>query len=79
MRESGYPVDSFDQQADLASVDHPQMVDNYRKAHVVREAAEQGPVETEQQREALLAYRSLFAELLGQPASEGSVPRAASS
>ena len=75
MRESGYPVDNFDQQADLVSVDHPQLVDNYRKAHLVRDATQQGPVETEQQRNALLAYRSLFAELLDSPASEGSEPR----
>ncbi len=75
MRESGYPVDDFDQQADLVSVDHPELVDNYRRAHAVRGASQQGPVETEQQRNAFLAYRSLFAELLDQPASEQSEPR----
>ena len=79
MRASGYPVDNFGQQADLVSVDHPQLVDNYRKAHIVRDATQQGPVDTEQQRQAFLAYRSLFAELLDQPAAEQSEPRAASS
>lgn len=79
MRARGYPVDDFDRQADLVSVDHPQLVDNYRKAHTVRDAAHQGPVETEQQRHALLAYRSLFAELLDQPASERPEPRTSSS
>jgi hypothetical protein len=79
MRQSGYPVDNFDRQADLVSVDHPQLVDNYRKAHVVRDATRQGPVETEQERNAFLAYRSLFAELLDESASERSEPRTASS
>ncbi len=74
MRDSGYPVDDFDQQADLISVDHPQLVDNYRKARLVRDASQQGQVGTEQQREALLAYRSLFSELLDQPSATSSTP-----
>jgi hypothetical protein len=74
MRDSGYPVDDFDHQADLISVDHPELVDNYRKARVIRDASQQRPVGTEQQREALLAYRSLFSELLEQPSSTSSAP-----
>jgi hypothetical protein len=78
MRESGYPVDNFDRQAALVSVDHPQLVDTYREAHLVRHATQEGPVGIEQQRHAFLAYRSLFAELLDQPASERSEPRTTS-
>ncbi len=74
MQDSGYPVDDFDQQADLISVDHPILVDNYRRAHAVRSASQQGPVDTERQRAAFLAYRSLFAELLDLPESEPSEP-----
>ena len=70
MRQSGYPVEDFDRQADLISVDHAHLVDNYRKARVIRDASLQGPIETEQQRQALLAYRALFAELLDEPSSE---------
>ena len=33
MRERGYPVDDFDQRAADISVDHPQIVENYRAAH----------------------------------------------
>jgi hypothetical protein len=33
MRERGYPVDDFDQQAADISVDHPTVVENYRAAH----------------------------------------------
>ncbi len=70
MSESGYPVEDFDRQADLISVDHADLVDNYRKARIVRDASLQGPTETEQQRRALLAYRALFSQLLDEPSSE---------
>ena len=34
MRDRGYPVDDFEQRAADISVDHPQVVDDYRAAHV---------------------------------------------
>jgi len=62
MAERGYPVGDFDAQADLLSVDHPQVVENYRYAHGIHL---RGPeASTEDLREALLRYRSLFDELL---------------
>src|SRR3984957_18399550 len=64
MRERGYPVDDFDQRAADISVDHPQIVENYRTAHGIHVAQERGEVSTEQQREAFVHYRSLFAKLL---------------
>ena len=39
MRERGYPVEDFDQQADDVSVDHPHVVEHYRKAHAIQSAA----------------------------------------
>ncbi len=33
MRDRGYPVQDFDQRAEDVSVDHPQVVENYRKGH----------------------------------------------
>jgi len=33
MRERGYPVDDFDTRSELVSVDHPDVVENYRTAH----------------------------------------------
>ena len=32
MRERGYPVDDFDTRSELVSVDHPEVVQNYRRA-----------------------------------------------
>ena len=35
MRERGYPIDDFDQRAADISVDHPDIVENYRGAHAI--------------------------------------------
>jgi hypothetical protein len=64
MDARGYPVGDFDAQADLVSVDHPEVVEDYRFAHGTCERAETEQVSTEDLREALLRYRSLFSELL---------------
>jgi hypothetical protein len=64
MRERGYPVDDFDDQAATVSVDHPQLVDNYRSAHRTWAANERGEAGTEDLRQSLVHYRSLFEELL---------------
>jgi hypothetical protein len=65
MRERGYPVDDFDQRAADISVDHPQIVENYRAAHSICLSQQDGEVSTEQQREAFVHYRALFERLLG--------------
>jgi hypothetical protein len=64
METRGYPMGDFDAQAGLVSVDHPEVVENYRFAHCVRERAQAQRASTEDLREALLRYRSLFDELL---------------
>jgi hypothetical protein len=64
MEARGYPMGDFDAQADLVSVDHPAVVENYRFAHGIRERAQAQQASTEDLREALLRYRSLFNELL---------------
>jgi hypothetical protein len=64
MDARGYPVGDFDAQADLVSVDHPEVVEDYRFAHGICERAGTQQVSTEDLREALLHYRALFSELL---------------
>jgi hypothetical protein len=64
MEARGYPMKDFDAQAELVSVDHPDTVENYRFAHAVRQRSQTQQVSTEDLREALLRYRSLFDELL---------------
>jgi hypothetical protein len=64
MRDRGYPVDDFDQRAADLSVDHPQVVDDYRAAHAIAVANDRSEASTEDLRQALVHYRSLFEELL---------------
>ena len=64
MAERGYPMRDFGARADLVSVDHPDVVENYRVAHGIHERARHQQASTEDLREALLRYRSLFEELL---------------
>lgn len=64
MRARGYPVDDFDQRADLVSVDHPQVVEHYRQAHAVAQRDVSGDVSTEDRRQAFVHFRSLFEILL---------------
>jgi hypothetical protein len=64
MRKRGYPVDDFDQRAADISVDHPQIVENYRAAHSIHLSQQHGDIGTEQQREAFVHYRALFERLL---------------
>ena len=64
MRDRGYPVDDFEQRAADISVDHPQVVDDYRAAHAIAVANDRSQASTEDLRQALVHYRSLFEELL---------------
>ena len=64
MEARGYPMTDFDAQADLVSVDHPGTVEDYRFAHAVQQRSGSEQASTEDLREALLRYRSLFDELL---------------
>jgi hypothetical protein len=65
MRERGYPVeDDFERQAADVSVDHPDVAENYRAAHALYRANEEGLASTDDLRQAFVHYRSLFSELL---------------
>jgi hypothetical protein len=64
MRERGYPVEEFEERASIVSVDHPEVVHEYRAAHGISLANDNGRASTEDLREAMLHYRSLFDELL---------------
>ena len=66
MRDRGYPIDDFDQRAEDISVDHPEVVQNYRAAHAVYVKASNGDggASTEDLRQGFVHYRALFTELL---------------
>lgn len=67
MAERGYPVQDFERQAELVSVDHPDVVEDYRVAHAIQQRQAAGRASTDDLREALLRYRSLFDGLLQPP------------
>lgn len=64
MGARGYPMENFDAQADLVSVDHPDVVENYRAAHAIYERSQSQQATTEDLRAAVLHYRALFDHLL---------------
>jgi hypothetical protein len=67
MRDRGYPMENFEQQAADVSVDHPHVVQNYRSAHAVYVRMEAGDENTEALRQSMVHYRALFQELLDIP------------
>jgi hypothetical protein len=64
MSDRGYPMEEFDGRADLISVDHPTVVENYRNGHSAYLAYDRGEASTEDLRQAMVHYRSLFQELV---------------
>jgi len=64
MEARGYPVGEFEQRAADISVDHPDVVTNYRAAHRIALEHERGEGSTEDLRQGIVHYRALFDELL---------------
>jgi type II secretory pathway pseudopilin PulG len=65
MQLRDYPLSDFDQRAADISVTHPGLVGNYRSARAIAVKNEQKQANTEELRQAILFYRSLFDELVG--------------
>jgi LPXTG-motif cell wall-anchored protein len=64
MLKRGYPMADFEHRAADISVDHPDVVDNYRAAQVIAARDERGQADTEELRQAVVHYRVLFDEML---------------
>ncbi len=71
MSTRGYPVVDFDQRAADISVDHPQVIENYRAAHLTALRQLKGQASTEDLRQAMIHYRTLFDELVSDPEIAG--------
>jgi hypothetical protein len=67
MSARGYPVSDFEQRAADISVDHPLVMENYRAAHKIALRQTQGQANTEDLRQAMIHYRTLFEELVSEP------------
>lgn len=64
MHLRNYPIFDFEQRAADISVIYPELASNYRAARVIATKNEQQQADTEELRQALIYYRSLFDELL---------------
>jgi len=71
MQKRAYPISDFEQRAADISVNYPALVSNYRSARVIATKNEQHLADTEELRQAMIYYRSLFDELLGTEAIVG--------
>jgi hypothetical protein len=64
MEKRGYPMGDFERRAGDISVDHPDVVANYRAAQAIAVRDQRGSADTEELRKAVVHYRALFDELL---------------
>lgn len=64
MQIRAYPVSDFEQRAADVSINYPALVSNYRAAREIEIKNEQHLANTEDLRQAMIYYRSLFKELV---------------
>ena len=64
MADRGYPVKDFETRAADVSVDHPDVVENYRQGHRLAQKSVDGDGSTEDLRQAMRHYRVLFDDLV---------------
>jgi hypothetical protein len=80
MTELGYPAEDPDQMLADLSVEHAATLGHYRAAEEISRNAAAGTASTEDLRLAMIDYRALFRDLVGEPAlteNESSATRAA--
>jgi hypothetical protein len=76
MNERGYPTENRDQVLADLSVEHATTLDHFRAAEKISSSAAAGTASTEDLRQAMIHYRSLFRELLGEAADTPSMQQA---
>ena len=65
MQIRDYPISDFEQRAADVSVSYPTLVGNYRAARAIAIKNEKRQADTEELRQAMIYYHSLFEELVG--------------
>jgi hypothetical protein len=76
MTDRGYPTEHQDQVLADLSVEHSGTLDHYRAAEQISASAASGTASTEDLRLAMIHYRALFSDLLGDPADTAPGPAA---
>ncbi|MGI5215019.1 hypothetical protein [Plantactinospora sp. CA-290183] len=64
--ERGYPTGDYDDRLAQLSVEHARTLGHYRDAHEIHLRNQRGEASTEQLRQAVVHYRALFTDLLGE-------------
>jgi Tfp pilus assembly protein PilX len=72
MADRGYPIENVDQITADLSVDHASTLGRFRTAQDISARVADGTASTEDLRQAMVHYHALFADLLGEPANQGS-------
>lgn len=65
MNDRGYPTDTEKTRESMLSVDHADVMDNYRSATAIEARSSIGNATTEELRQAMQHYRAIFDRLLG--------------
>lgn len=68
MQKQDYPLSDFAQRAADVSIKYPALVKNYRAAREIAIKNTDQKASTEELRQAMIYYRSLFEELVGMAA-----------
>jgi hypothetical protein len=74
MKERGYPTEGGDQVLADLSVDHATVLDHYRAAYDISQRAADNAASTEDLRQAMIHYRALFQDLLGETSAATETP-----
>ncbi|MFI9006227.1 hypothetical protein ACIGNX_03205 [Actinosynnema sp. NPDC053489] len=65
MAERGYPTEGYERSEKMLSVGHARTLDHFREAHSIAERKDRGEATTEDLRNAMVHYRTVFEDLLG--------------
>jgi Tfp pilus assembly protein PilX len=71
MADRGYPTEDVDQITADLSVDHAETLGHFRTAQDISGRVAEGTASTEDLRQAMVHYRTLFQDLLGEDATDG--------
>lgn len=69
--ERGFPTEDTRQAADMLSVEHAGVLDDFRAGHEIEQANSTDRANTEQVRQGMLHFRSVFDEIVGDGSTTG--------
>lgn len=71
LEERGFPTDGVRTQEDMLSVEHAHVLEQFRAGHRIEQQNSTGHADTEQVRQGMLHFRSVFEELVSEGATAG--------